>query len=485
MVGGFVVAAIAGLYFWLFCVGPRTIASIDPDRYYHLALSRLMAGPEYLRVLPQVADLGWGRYFPDKEFLFHLLTGSAFWLGGEQAVLWVVPLISIAILALLYWQASQSLRPVAAATLVLTVSLVSAAFLFRLSLLRPHLLEIFFFCGVLVAVLRDRPWWALAASLGFALSYHAFYVVLIVAGVALLFRRRPGLAGGRGAWFVLAGLAAGILLNPYFPSNVVMSLVHLKFALGMGQAGSLEHGMELQSLGGRNFLLVYGYFPICVLLTMAAALLRKPGPGDESNRFWFLLVLAAIFTGLGLLSLRAMEYAVPVCILLVASSAKVLDRKYWLPLHLALVLVIQGSSAWTHYRRSWSAPTPGGLAAFSRAIAQIPAKASGAKVFNCEWEAGAYILYRRPDLRFVDLLEPAFLQQASPEKYEIRRLAIRGALLRPQRELRRHFSADYVLCAAPALIEQMDSDPSNFQSLPGTQGDAVRLFAVRPDAPNG
>ncbi len=50
--------------------------SNDPVRYHHLALSRLSSEQGLLRTLPQIEDLGWGQYFPDKEFLFHVLTAT-------------------------------------------------------------------------------------------------------------------------------------------------------------------------------------------------------------------------------------------------------------------------------------------------------------------------------------------------------------------------------------------------------------------------
>ena len=43
------------------------------------------------------------------------------------------------------------------------------------------------------------------------------------------------------------------------------------------------------------------------------------------------------------------------------------------------------------------------------AISAIPRDTSGRKVFDCDWNYGSFLLYARPDLRFVDLLDPRFL----------------------------------------------------------------------------
>src|SRR5687768_5793418 len=80
--GAACVALAMGAYYWLYYLPPRLTGSTDPDRFYHLGLSRLIAASGLPEVLPQVEDLGWGRYFPDKEFLFHALTGTASAAGG-------------------------------------------------------------------------------------------------------------------------------------------------------------------------------------------------------------------------------------------------------------------------------------------------------------------------------------------------------------------------------------------------------------------
>ena len=57
---------------------------------------------------------------------------------------------------------------------------------------------------------------------------------------------------------------------------------------------------------------------------------------------------------------------------------------------------------------------------------------------------------------------------------------IEGAFGDPQAILRGVFHADYVVCAAPPLIRQMQADRANFTALPGTDEDRIRVFAVRP-----
>ena len=434
-----------------------------------------------LRALPQAEDIGWGRYFPDKEFLFHALTGSASALGGDAAVLWLVPLLGLAIALLLYLEASRVLRPWQAATLSVVALLGSSAFMFRLTLLRPHLLAMLVFCLLLLALLRARPRLAALFALVFALSYHAFYVVGVVAVACWLLRRQEGMPARAWAW-VLAGLAVGLIVNPYFPSNLGMGVFTLQLALGLATLPPMEASPELFQPTPGLLLFAYGFVFLGVLACAIAAWRRKLPAGAERTAFLFVLLVTAAFAVMGLKTLRAMEYAVPAAVLLAAHATRLqLFGRHTLAAFAAGVLVLQGWLDVAVYR-AWLAPTQSGYPEYSALLEQIP-KDSHAKVFNCEWETGSFILHDRPDLRFVDVLDPTFLWFASPDRYNARMGLLQGAFDDPRAMLRGAFGADYVLCGSrgETLVRQMDLRPNDFSSAPGSRGDAVRLFAVRPD----
>jgi hypothetical protein len=128
----------------------------------------------------------------------------------------------------------------------------------------------------------------------------------------------------------------------------------------------------------------------------------------------------------------------------------------------------------------WTEPQGEKAGWFFSAISAIPA-GPGRKVYTCQWDAGAYLLFARPDLRFVDLLDPTFLWQAAPDKYLLRERLNRGASAQPQVDLRRAFRADYVLCGSTGLVAQMRSDPAHFRELgyDASMG-PVHVFEVAP-----
>jgi len=307
-------ACYAGLY-W----SPLQAGASDPDRYYHLALGRMAAENGLLRVLPQVEDLGWGQYFPDKEFLFHVLTELGYRGGRDAGVLAIIPLLGSAIALVLYATLARVLPPWKAALFTLLPIVFSARFLFRLMLLRPHVLAILFFCLLLWAVLGRRRLISCAAVFGFVLAYHAFYVPLIAIVCSWPLRRtatHP--AGLRLEWMVLA-LVAGLLLNPYFPSNLIMALTHIWVAIGTGMPADMRSGIEVMPLTVAQNVAVNGVVRVapltlaCLLPCYALGIYR--GGTDRAN-YRYLLIVTLVFAALGLKSARAIEYSIPCAILL-------------------------------------------------------------------------------------------------------------------------------------------------------------------------
>jgi len=127
--------------------------------------------------------------------------------------------------------------------------------------------------------------------------------------------------------------------------------------------------------------------------------------------------------------------------------------------------------AWRFYAHP--VPFPGRVRVAFAAIDAIPPTPVGAKVFNCAWASSPFLLYRRPDLRFVDILDPSFLWLRAPALSDLRATLRSGRVPDPWATLRESFRADYVFCSDPALYYQLLRD-ARF----------VRLYPTRGDIPN-
>ena len=274
----------------------------DPDRYYHLALARLASEHGLLRTLPQVEDLGWGQYFPDKEFLFHVLTEIGYRAVDDAGVLAVIPLLGSAIALVLYATLARVMPEWKASVVTLLPILFSGRFLFRLMLLRPHVLAILCFCLLLWAVLGRRQIAACAAVFTFVLAYHAFYVPLIAIVLSWPLRRTAANPEGlRLRWMGLA-LCSGLLLNPYFPSNLLMAVAHIRIAIGAGMPADLPAGLEVRHLSvAQNFSLhgVVRVAPLVLAFLLPCYALRIYRGGAQPDNYRFLLAITLVFAVMG------------------------------------------------------------------------------------------------------------------------------------------------------------------------------------------
>ena len=134
----------------------RNYPFYDPDRYFHLAISRMTAAHGLVRALPQAEDLGWGRAFPEKEFLFHALTGAAYRLGGERAAEAVAPLLGGLVLLSVVILLRRLTTPLWLGLAVFFPFLMTPNFVIRLTFLRPHVLAILVFVWLAHGVLYRR-----------------------------------------------------------------------------------------------------------------------------------------------------------------------------------------------------------------------------------------------------------------------------------------------------------------------------------------
>lgn len=479
LAAGLAVLLIMGAYYALFHLPPRLVGSNDPDRYFHLALARQVAEGGIPRVLPAVEDLGWGRYFPDKEFLFHVLGGIAWKLGGPAAVNLLVPLLGLGIAATLFATLSRQLPPWRAAVLATLPLLLCPAFLFRLTLLRPHVLAIFCFCLLLHAILRGQRWLAALAAAAFALSYHAVYIPALAIGLAALMLREPDRRLPTWA-AAAAGLFAGIVCNPYFPDTMLMSWDIVKIAVQAQMPAGMVPGNELLPLTIREYFYFYAGLALAGVVSLVRW--RALPLARERGNYAFLASLSLALLALGLRSSRANEYALPCVVLLLGSWWQAEPRARFAAGALALMALLQLPSAIDYVRDSWTRPQGGDTPFYFEAISRLPAQADGQKVFTCEWETGSYLLYARPRVRFVDLLDPALLWQKAPQRYLLRRALAQSRLGEPGRALREGFGARYVMCAT-ALSGQLAADPAHFREFPSHSmpGNPLRVFEVLPE----
>jgi hypothetical protein len=446
----------------------------DTDRYYHFALSRMLMESHafHLETLPQAEDLGWKDYFPDKEFLFHVLTKLGYEFAGERGAENAALAVASGVGIVLFWFALGVLGPLEAFTCAFA-AFATHFFMIRLTFLRPHVLAILLLVLLNAAIARRKSTLAGVTAVIYGLAYHAFYFPLAAAALTLGFAQLEEENARRQlrilASAVFAGTIVGLVINPYFPSNVMLGIMHalVPFRTGGGLKGA-SFGFEALPLAGPG-LLKFFYFPYLVVLAAVATRVYR----DFAGRF--LLVMTLAFVAASFLTTRAGEPLVPMAgLLLPLVVVTVRERRWIYPLALSQLAVL----VYLCSHEAGFNPDEELHGSVRSAISAIPA--GPGKVLNCEWSMAPFLLYQRPDLRFVDLLDPSFLFEANPKYYYARLALMEGKISDPRAMVNLVFGAEYVLCQAPGLIGQLDADPA-FERLYPPHGEPVRtaLFRAR------
>lgn len=456
----------------------------DPDRYYHYAVSRYMNETPGLfpKVFPQVKGLGWDEYFPDKEFLYHQVTALGYRLGGETGVIYIAIACGIS-LTLLYFLYGASLLPPWIVASSLLLSLLSPTIFYRIVMVRPHVLAMFAFLALMISVIERRKYWALAAAALFTLSYHAFYVPLICLALAGALgawqegpaRRRTLETAGCG----LAGLLLGLLLNPYFPSNIIGSIeiARIPFLMENEMAG-VPFGEELYALPTNTFLR-FMFFQSLALVAGIFFLGRKQWKElREADAFPLAyLVLAGGFTlVLSLLSRRGSEYFVPLAGLLILTLlARVKTWDWKASAAWGAVTVVAVGYFADLYRGAIALAPNDRFERSARALAAVPP--GPATIYNCEWDFSPYVIYQRPDLSVIDILDPSLLYFHNHEAFKARNELRKSLVGDPRGLILNAFKSDYALCSNGPLIEQMQNDPGFQQLYPRANSETQKDLA--------
>ena len=223
----------AAVLFILFAVGLGVVQFSTPDLpdndgYYHIKLAAIMR-QEGLR-----PDFPWlplsilnEREYYDHHFLFHValipFTFGDLRLGAKLAS---VLFASLAFLAVWWLLRGQKVRY--AGLWALALLLVSQAFLYRMSITRAQSLSLGLLALSLHWMLQGRSRLFFLVGFGYVWLYNAFPLLPILAlvyalGVWLVEGRLPL----KPALYASLGIAAGLVINPYFPHDIIFALRHI------------------------------------------------------------------------------------------------------------------------------------------------------------------------------------------------------------------------------------------------------------------
>lgn len=458
---------------------------VDNDGYYHLKLAQLMweegLRPAFpwlpLTVLNQ-------RDFVDHHFLYHVLLIPFTFGDLREGAKWA-SVIFPAFAFLAGWLLLRGQRIPYAALWSLGFLAVSEAFLYRMSMPRAQAVSLLVLLLALHVVLTRRFRWLLPLTFLYVWLYDAFPLILLLAGVYVgatwLLERRFDLAP---LGYTALGIALGLVINPYFPNNLIFIYHHLFPKLT--DATAISVGNEWYPY--QTWTLVENSGPALMAFVAGAfALGLRERRMDTRTAVTFLL--AVLFGVMLFKSRRFIEYFPPFALIFAALAWTPLLQRWLsganlnLPLDQAIATMPRLTSAfrwrsrllagvmvaillpavWFNVqatRQSMQNAKP--FQRYASASAWLEANTpAGSRVFQTDWDDFPRLFFYNTHNTYIVGLDPTYMQLYDPALYDLWVRITRGHVEAPAQTIVEKFGARYIITDLDhtAFLREADHDP--------------------------
>ena len=440
----------------------------DHDGYYHIKIARLMREqglkPDFVW-LP-LSILNPASYY-DHHFLFHvylsLFAGSpdpASLLAGAKLASVLLP----ALLGPAVWWLLRGQKVRWAGLWALGLFAVSAPFLYRMSMPRAQAASLLVLILAVHWLLQRRHWALLPLGFVYVWLYDAFPLLLVVAGVyvgaAWVTERR---FEWRALAYPAAGLALGLLINPYFPQDIQFILSHLTAKLG---SSSVPVGNEWYPY--ETWTLVKNSWPALAAFGLGA--LALGWRGRRMDRAGLTAFGLSVVFGLMLLkSRRFVEYYPAFALIFLAlTAAPVLAdwlsaRPRWArlaPIALAAALAAPMLGMLPQARGLMAASLP--PTHYAAASAWLKANSPpGSLVFQTDWDDFPHLFFYNSQNIYTAGLDPTYMELYDAKLYAEWVKITRGKMRQPAAAIRQDFGGEFVFSdlAHTGFIREAAADP--------------------------
>jgi len=289
------VAAIAiGWIFWQLQFSTSAICCGDFDGYYHIKWSRMLW--ESLRNHSFPPAFTWlpfttldAKHYVDHHLLFHFFQMPFTWFGNLRlgAKISATIFASLAVFSCYWLLVRYRIRY----SLVWLLALLacSAPFLYRLNMAKAPPFAIIYLVIGIHLLFKKKYWPLLPLSFIFTETYDMFVLLILV---VFIWTAVIGWTERRFEWrplvWVLFGTAAGLVINPYFPTNLRLFYEHLKIKLTPSNF-STKVGQEWYPYDSWEF---FGNSVVACTAMLIGYLAFDPSDRKRAQHSLFFLILA-------------------------------------------------------------------------------------------------------------------------------------------------------------------------------------------------
>jgi hypothetical protein len=475
----------AALLFLVFFAGMAAVQYATPnmpdnDGFYHIRFAELM------REQSLKPDFPWlpltvlnSREFSDHHFLFHValipFTFGDLRMGAKAAA---VIFASLAFLSV--WMLLRSQKVPYAALWSLGLLAVSEAFIYRMSITRAQSLSLAVLVIGLYLMFTQRYRWLIPLAFFYVWFYDAFPLLFIQAGIFTLaswmidkkIEARPLI-------YVGLGTLLGLLINPYFPDNLIFFLRHV--APKLVETTNVSVGNEWYPYATKQ-LLENSPLALVAFLSGTLALGLRDRRMDAKIATSF---FSAVFYGLLLFqSRRFIEYFPPYALIFAALAWTPLmqnlaeratlrfswkERQYpiaslakrWLVAGILVIFLLPGIGFSLDGARS-SIRSSKPYTFYEEASHWLMENTlAGTRVFQSDWDDFPRLFFYNTQNSYLIGLDPTYMQLYDDDLYDLWVKITRGEVVRPSEYIFPRFGAEYVLTDLKHgdLIRRADKDP--------------------------
>ena len=448
----------------------------DNDGFYHIKLAEIMRidglKPAFPWLPLTILNV---REFYDHHFLFHVAL-IPFTLGDLRLGAKFAAVIFATLAFLMIWWLLNRQRVPFAFLWALGLLAISEAFIYRMSITRAQSLSLLLLALGLHWLLHGKYKHLLFLGFAFVWFYNGFPLIIAMAvihTVALwLVERRLVL---RPIVFAGLGVAAGLMINPYFPHNLAFIVQHILPKL---------FDATSTSVGNEWFPYNTGQLLNNSLLALVAFISGALALGLDNQRMTVrtatTFLLACLFGLMLFQSRRFIEYFPPFALIFAAFAwspliQRLLDSqrkkegrlilgRLGLGLSLALVgiMLFTGmSNTFNNARSSIQGSKPYSL--YAGAAAWLEANTpAGSRVFQTDWDDFPRLFYYNTHNTYLVGLDPTYLQLYDAEMYDRWVAITRGQVDLPSSAILDEFGARYVMSDLlhGAFMQKAEHDPN-------------------------
>ncbi len=422
---------------------------LDNDGYYHIKLAQLMRQQGPVPAFPWLPlTVLNARDFVDHHFFYHILLIPFTFGDLREGAKWASVILP-AFTFLAGWLLLRGQRVPYAALWSVGFLAVSEAFLYRMSIPRAQAMSLLVLLLALHVTLIGRYRWLLPLAFLYVWLYNAFPLMLVVVGAYIAMR---WLLEGRLTLAPLAytaiGLALGLIINPYFPANLVFIYHHL--APKLTETTGVNVGNEWYPY--QTWTLVENSGP-ALLAYVAGAFALGLSQNRMPTRTATLLLLVTLFGLMLFKSRRFVEYFPAFALLFAALAwtpllADSLKAGRWarrvIPLGMVLLL---GLGLWLTLpaaRQNMQNAKP--YQRYAAASAWLEAHTPpGSRVFQTDWDDFPRLFYYNTHNTYTIGLDPTYMQLYQADLYDRWVAITRGQVETPGPEIAARFGARYII----------------------------------------